>query len=140
MTNLQAKLQELRTLAEGKLVECPGEFVNGGSEEEDRLPCEQGYIECGYEEYHYPGGTCPYCGPNRGKGIKHTLCKGTGHIPDPAYSALLEVLREKCQGWYEDLGDAPGLRGGWVTSHTWHWCSENCKSCGGTGFVTRSWD
>lgn len=79
-------------------------------------------VECPSEEHIHPG-------PNA---LETCIM---GHIPNPIYVPLLNVVRKKCascRGSGKDIhcrcDYAPCLHSGLV-----------CPACGGAGYVTRSW-
>ena len=51
-----------------------------------------------------------------------------GYVPDPASGPLLEVVRERCSHW------------GKISTDGGFYQQSECPACGGSGFITRSWE
>ena len=91
MTDLQAGIEQLRALAESKLVECPDGTIPHGTPTEIAKACSLIHAVVVNGKVHSRG----------------CQCDSTGRIPDPAYAPLLNVVREKCQNpgvWPKEPG------------------------------------
>lgn len=84
---------------------CPGETTHDGV-----IECEKGYLDCGFEEFHYAGTTCPHC--NGRYSIRHKHCNGTGR----SY-ILGDEVRVICPNAF-------------IRQH-----DENCIECAGIGWT-----
>ena len=112
--------------------ECPGfQPPEDKGDLSMHLPCEQGYIECGFEEFHYTGGYCPHCGPNKGKGIVHELCSGTGRV------WALQGMQERCPWkaniFSDAMHDNPNRKYDSVVIRG----AQSFDPCHGTGWVAK---